>query len=59
MSKNDVSMIIIDDSRLMLQIVASHTDDSWGIIYDQNVFIVQVTGPLGKLFVIILALAKR
>ncbi len=30
--------------RVPLKIVASLTDDSWGIIYDHNVFIVQ--GPM-------------
>ncbi len=43
MSVNDTSRIIIDDSRAMLQIVASLTDDSRGIIYTRNVFIVQAT----------------
>ncbi len=28
----------------MLQIVVSLTDDSWGIINDRNMFIVQATG---------------
>jgi len=36
MSINDASRIIIDDSRVMHQIVASLTDDSRGIIYDRN-----------------------
>ncbi len=36
-------MIVIDDSRVTLQIVASLTDNSTGIIYDRNVFIVQAT----------------
>jgi hypothetical protein len=39
MSVNDASRIVIDDSRAMLQIVASLTDDSGGVIYDCNVFI--------------------
>jgi len=43
MSVNDTSKIIIDDSRAMLQIVASLTDDSRGIIYTRNMFIVQAT----------------
>ncbi len=43
MSVNDTTMIIIDDSRVMLQIVAPLTEDSRGVIYDQNMFIVQVT----------------
>jgi hypothetical protein len=41
MSVNDTSRIVIDDSRVSLQIVASLTDDSRGIIYDCNTFIVQ------------------
>jgi hypothetical protein len=44
MSENDASRIIIDYSRVMLQIVALLTDNSWGIIYDCNMFIVQATG---------------
>ncbi len=43
MSVNDTTMIVIDDSRVMLQIVASLTKDSRGIIYDQNMFIVEAT----------------
>jgi len=42
MSINDASGIVIDDYRVMLQIVASLTDDSTGLIYDRNMFIVQV-----------------
>jgi hypothetical protein len=41
MSVNDVSRIIIDDSRVLLLIVVSLTDDSKGTIYDCNMFIVQ------------------
>ncbi len=33
----------IDDSRVTLQIVASLTDNSRGVIYDQNMFVVQAT----------------
>ncbi len=44
MSVNDISEIGIDDSRVTLQIVASLTDDSWGIIYDCKPFIVQAPG---------------
>ncbi len=44
MSVNDASRILKKNSRVMLQIVASLTDDSRGIIYDHNVFIVQVAG---------------
>ena len=41
MSVNDASRIVIDDSRMMLQIVASLTDNSKGIIYNGNMLIVQ------------------
>jgi hypothetical protein len=41
MSENDASRIIIDSSRVMLQIVASLTDDFRGVIYNPNMFIVQ------------------
>jgi hypothetical protein len=41
MSEFDASRIIIYYSRVMLQIVASLTDNSSGIIYDCNMFIVQ------------------
>ncbi len=44
MSVNDASNIVIDDSRVTLQIVASLTDNSRGVIYYCNVFIVQATG---------------
>jgi len=44
MSVNDTSMIVIDDCRVSLQIVASSTDDSRGIIYNCNMFMVQVAG---------------
>ena len=40
MSVNDASRIVIDDSRVMLQIVASLTEDSRGIKYNSNMFIV-------------------
>ncbi len=40
---NDGSKIIIDDSRVTLQIVASLTDDSRGVIYDCNIFKIQAT----------------
>jgi hypothetical protein len=40
---NDASRIIIYDSRVMLQIVASLSGDSRGVIYDHNMFIVQDT----------------
>ncbi len=38
MSVNDASKIIIHDSRMMLQFVASLTGDSRGVIYDCNMF---------------------
>jgi hypothetical protein len=41
MSVSDASMFVIDDSRVMLPIVASLTDDSRGVIYNCNMFIVQ------------------
>ncbi len=44
MSENDASKIIIDDSRVMLQIVASLSDNSRGVIYDCIMFIVLFTG---------------
>ncbi len=43
MSVNDASRIVIDNSRVMLQIVASLTDNSIGVIYNRNMFIVQAT----------------
>jgi hypothetical protein len=49
MSVNDASRIIIDASRVMVQIVASLTDYSRGIIYDHNMFIVEVTGSISKI----------
>ncbi len=48
MSVNDVFRITIDNSRVMLQIVVSLTDDSRGIIYDCNLFIVQASGSKYK-----------
>jgi hypothetical protein len=41
MSVIEASRIIIDDSEMMLQIVAALNDDPRGIIYDCNMFIVQ------------------
>jgi hypothetical protein len=38
MNINDAYRIIFDDSKVMLQIVASLTDDPWGIIYSCNMF---------------------
>ncbi len=44
MSVNGTSKMVIDDSRAMLQIVASLTDDSRCIFNDRNMFIVHATG---------------
>ncbi len=44
MSENDVSMIVIDNSRVMLPIEAPVTDNSIGVIYCCNMFIAQATG---------------
>ncbi len=41
MSVNKASRIVIDNSRVMLQIVASFTDNARGIIYYCNMFIAQ------------------
>jgi hypothetical protein len=43
MSVKDASKIVIDDSRVMLQIVMSLTDDSIDVIYDCNIFTVHAT----------------
>jgi hypothetical protein len=43
MSVNGVSRIVNEDFRVTLQIVVSLTDDSRGIIYNHNMFIVQAT----------------
>jgi hypothetical protein len=43
MSVNDASRIVIDDSRVMLLIVGSLTDNFRGVIYDRNMFKVQAT----------------
>jgi hypothetical protein len=42
MSVNDASMIVVDDYRVTLQIVASLTDDFGGVICN-HMFIVQAT----------------
>ncbi len=44
MSVIDASRIVGDDSRVTLQSVMSIADDSRGIIYDHNMFIVEATG---------------
>jgi hypothetical protein len=41
MSENDASRIVTDNFKVIIQIVASLTDDSGGGIYDWNMFIVQ------------------
>ena len=41
MSVNDASRIIIDNLGVMLKVVASLTDNSRGMIYNCNMFIVQ------------------
>ena len=46
MSINDTSRIVIDDPRVVIQIVASLIDDSRGVIYDCNMFIVQAPWSL-------------
>ena len=46
MSVNDGFRIVIDDSTVMFQIVASLTDDFRGAIYNCKMFIVQATGPM-------------
>jgi len=43
MSVNAASRLIIDDSRVMLHIVASLTDNYSCVIYDCNMFIVGPT----------------
>jgi len=43
MSVNDASRIVIDTSMVMLQIVASLTEYSRGIICDSNMSVVQAT----------------
>jgi hypothetical protein len=44
MSVNDASRTVLDISRVMLQIVASLADNSRGVIYNHNMFIVEATG---------------
>ncbi len=48
MSVNDTSSTAIDDSRVTLQIVASLSEDSRGVIYNCNMFIVQATDLIFK-----------
>jgi hypothetical protein len=47
MNVNDASSILIDNSKVMLQIVASLTDSSRGIIYNGNMFTVQAGNTKG------------
>ncbi len=49
MSVNDASRFGIEDSRVMLQIVALLTDDSRGIVYNNIMFIVQAISVVAKL----------
>ncbi len=51
MSLNDASRIVIDDSRVMLQTVASVTGNSRVVIFDHIMFIVHAT-ELSVLFYI-------
>ncbi len=46
MSVNDASGILIDGSRVMLQIVALLTDHSRGVLYYNNMFTIQATGVI-------------
>ncbi len=48
MSVNDASRILMDNSTVIIHIVASLTVDSRGVIYNCNMFIVQATEWLGK-----------
>ncbi len=43
MSVNDASRVEIEDFKVTLQIVAPLNDDSRGIMYDCNMFIVEAT----------------
>jgi hypothetical protein len=49
MSVSDASTLAIDNSRVMLQFVASLTDDLRSVIYDRNVFIVHATAARNAL----------
>jgi hypothetical protein len=49
MSLNDASRIVIDDYRVMLQIVASLTHNSKGVNYGHKMFIVQGTIQMSQL----------
>jgi hypothetical protein len=41
---SDASRSVVKDFRVMLQLVASLTNNSRGIIYDLNMFIIEFTG---------------
>ncbi len=41
---HEASVMIIDDSKVMLQIVAPLSNDYRGVIYSHNVFTVKATG---------------
>jgi len=43
MNVDEASGIIIDNSRVTLEIMASLTDDSRGVIYDHKMLIAQAT----------------
>ncbi len=51
MSVKDTSRVIIDDSRVILNMVASLTDNSKGVIYDSYMFIVHAISLLWKMLV--------
>jgi len=44
MRVNDASRIVLDDSRLTLQLVATPIDNSWGVIYNRDMFMEQAIG---------------
>ncbi len=44
MRVNDASRIVLDDSRVTLQIGATPVDNSRGVINNRNMFIVQAIG---------------
>jgi len=59
MSENDACRIIIDDSRVTLQIVASFTDNSKVIICTLNILIVLATGKHTSVTLDLLAFASK
>jgi len=50
MSVNDAPRIVIDNSRVMLQIVESLTDESRGVIYNR-MFIVEATASVWNKYI--------